>query len=376
MSDVKMILVGDTYVRRPDPDSAFASVLYLLEDADIGFCNLETVVADAKYLPQYDRSPSNLETVLETVLADAKHLPQYDRNPFPRTDESALAAYVKAGFNVMNQANNPTTYHGLEPLVRSLDVLDEAGIARAGAGRNLAEARKPAIIERKGTRVAFVCRTSVGTPDMGATVDTPGVAFYPVHTMYEPPPGRAYSNPGWPPIVHTIPDRAGHRAMLEEDIRKARQQADVVIVSWHWGLSPFQVHPGARAGDVEIMEYQKEMGHFAIDCGADMVVGHHPHELQPIEVYKGKPILYSLANFVHDLFTFREKTLMAILVRCLLRDGKIYRLSFLPGTLRGHGPPMFARPSESVEVVNRMREVSSPFGTRLEVGEEDVTVVL
>ena len=93
-------------------------------------------------------------------------------------------------------------------------------------------------------------------------------------------------------------------------------------------------------------------------------------------MYKGKPILYSLANFVHDLEGFREQSLMAILVRCLISDGKIKELSYVPGTIRGHGPPDFTRPSQSEEVVKRISEMSSPFGTRFEVGEEEVAVVL
>jgi poly-gamma-glutamate capsule biosynthesis protein CapA/YwtB (metallophosphatase superfamily) len=351
MADVKIVLVGDTNVGRSNPDSAFASVLHLLQDADVCFCNLETVVADAKYLHPYDRSSR------------------------PRTDEGSFEAYVRAGFNVMNQANNPNTYHGHEPLIRSFEVLDAAGIIHAGAGRNLAEARKPAIIERNSTKVAFVCRTSVGTPEMAATIDTPGVAYFPVHTLYEAPT-RVHSNPGLLPIVHTIPDHGVHRSALVEDIRAARERADFVIVSWHWGLSPFQVYPGAEAGEVEVMDYQKEMGHFAIDSGADMVIGHHSHQPQPIEVYKGRPILYSLANFVHDLPAFRERKLMAILVRCLLRDGKIHRLSYIPGMIHGNGPPDFTRPSQLPEVVKRMSEMSSPFGTRFEIGKEDVAVVL
>ena len=281
MGDVKMVLLGDTNVARPDPDSAFAPAMNLLKDADIRFCNLETVVADAQYLHPYDRS----------------HL--------PRTEEWMFESYVRAGFDVMNQANNPNTYHGHEPLMRSFQVLDAAGIIHSGAGPNLAEARKPGIIERNGTKIAFVSRTSVGTPGMEATVDTPGVAFYPVQTLYEPP-ARVHSNPGLLPIVHTVPDRGEHLSALEEDIRAAREQADVVIVSWHWGLSPYQIQPNA---------------------GADMVIGHHSHQPQPIEVYQGKPILYSLANFVHDLGGFRERTLMTMLVRCLIADGKIQRLS-------------------------------------------------
>jgi len=351
MADLKIVLVGDTNVGRSDPDSAFASVLHLLEDADVCFCNLETVVADAKYLSPYDHS---------------------DR---PRTDEESFKAYVRAGFDVMNQANNPNTYHGREPLIRSFEVLDEARIVHAGAGRNLAEARKPAVIERNGTKIAFVCRTSVGTPEMAATVDTPGVAYFPVHTLYEAPT-RVHSNPGLLPIVHTIPDHDVHRFALEEDIRAAREQADFVIVSWHWGLSPYQVYPGAEAGDVEVMEYQTEMAHFAIDTGADMVIGHHSHQPQPIEVYEGRPILYSLGNFVHDLPVFRRRKFMAILVRCLLRNGGIHRLSYIPGMIHGNGPPDFTRPAQLPEVVESMSEMCAPFRTQFEIGKEDVAVVL
>jgi poly-gamma-glutamate synthesis protein (capsule biosynthesis protein) len=346
-----MILVGDTNVGRPDPDSAFNPVLNWLQDADIRFCNLETVVADAKYVSQFDRSP------------------------LPRTDEWMFESYLKAGFNIMNQANNPNTYHGHEPLLRSLEVLDAAGVVHGGSGRNLAEARRPAIIERNGTKIAFVCRTSVGTPEMAATADTPGVARYPIHTIYEAP-ARVHSNPGLPPIVHTIPDAGEHRTALEEDIRTARAQADVVIVSWHWGLSPDQVHPHAGPGDVEVMQYQKEMGRFSIDAGADMVIGHHSHQPQPIEVYKGRPIFYSLANFVHDLAGFRERTFMAFMLRCQLRDGKIHRVSFVPGMIQGHGPPEFGRPNERPEVVKRMLDMSTPYGTQFQVGAEDVNIVL
>jgi poly-gamma-glutamate capsule biosynthesis protein CapA/YwtB (metallophosphatase superfamily) len=351
MSDIKMIMVGDTNVGRPNPDSAFESVKHLIQDADIAFCNLETVLADAKYL-----SP-------------------YDRVTLPRTDESVLDAYLKAGFNVMNQANNPNTYHGLDALVRAVEVLEEANVIHAGAGRNLEEARKPAIIEKNGTKVAFVCRTSVGTPDMGATIDTPGVAFHPIYTSYEPTT-RVHSNPGWWPIVHTTPDRGEYLTQLKEDIKKAREIADIVVMSWHWGLSPFQLYPGASAGDVEVMEYQKELAHFVVDCGVDLVIGHHSHEPQPIEVYKGKAIFYSLANFVHDLENFSEMQFNAIFTKCLIQNGKISQLSFIPGTIDGNGPPVFGKPSELPEVVSRMQEMSTPFGTGFKITEDEVIIEL
>ncbi len=345
MSDVTMVFVGDVYVQRPDPDSAFAPALHLLKDADIAFCNLETVIADAKYL-----SP-------------------HDRDPRPRTDEWILPAYLRAGFNVLNVANNPSMYHGLDPFLRSLDLLDQAGVVHGGGGRNLAEARTPALIERKGTKVAFVCRASVGAVDAGATPDRGGTATFRVTTAYEPRP-RLNEVPGSPPIIHTFPNPMDVAA-LEEDIHTARAQADVVIVSWHWGVSP------ATGGTGELVGYQMEMGRKAIDFGADLVVGHHPHVLQPIEVYKGKAIVYSLANYVHDLGSFSPgRMLTTMLLRCRIRDGAIRRVSFVPGRIDGHGPPAFMRPSEAEDVVGHMRDISAPFGTRFDVGEDEVDVVL
>ena len=344
MTDVQMVLVGDTYVQRPDPESAFRAVLPFTKAADIAFCNLETVIADKSYI-----SP-------------------HDRDPRPRTDEEILRYYLDAGFNVMNLANNPSMYHGVDPFLRCLDLLDEAGVVHGGGGRNLEEARRPALIERNGTRVAFVCRASVCAVDAPATADRGGIARFRVATAYEARP-RIHEVPGSPPLIHTIPN-AEDRASLEQDISVAREQADVVVVSWHWGISP------ATGGAGELVGYQTEMGRFAIDVGADLVVGHHPHVLQPIEVYKGKAILYCIGNYVHDLGSFGRRALMAMLVRCLIRDGKIQRLSFVPGMIDGHGPPAFLRPADRSDVVQHMANISAPFGTQFEVGEEDVSVVL
>lgn len=338
-----MVMIGDAYVQRPDPDSAFDPVRPFLANADIAFCNLETVVANRDYLDPDDRDTR------------------------PRTDESVLPAYLRAGFNVMNIANNPVMYHGLRAFLRSLDVLDAAGVIYAGGGRTLAEARRPAIIEKKSMRVAFVCRTAVGLVSAAATPERGGVARFRVSTAYEAP-ARIADVPGSPPLIHTIPDPQD-KAALEEDIRLAKKLADVVVVSWHWGVSPHS------RGIGDLASYQVEMGRASIDAGADLVVGHHSHVPQPIEVYKGKPIVYSLANYVHDMFE-GERKLSTILVRCLIRDGKIARLSFVPGLVDGGGPPRFFKPREAPRVVNHVVEISAPFGTRFEVGEDEVSIAL
>ena len=342
-SDVELVLVGDSYIQRPDPDSAFTHVSKYFRAADIAFCNLETVVADEKYLVAHNRRHG------------------------PRTDEWMFDAYLRAGFKVMNMANNPSMYQGLEGLLRTLDVLDKAGIAHSGAGRNLEEARRPAIVEAKGTKVAFVSRASVFAMTAPATAKRGGLAVVRVSTAYEPP-HRLPEMPGMPPIIHTYPDPEDVAAM-QEDVEKAKKQADVVVVSWHWGVSP------AGGGTGTLVGYQVEMGHAAVDAGADLVVGHHPHLIQPIEVYKGKVIFYGIANLVHDLHN-RWKNRQTIMARCRMRDRRIREVSFVPGRISAENQPRFMKPAEAQDVVQHTQDISSEFGTRFEVKGDEVAVVL
>jgi poly-gamma-glutamate capsule biosynthesis protein CapA/YwtB (metallophosphatase superfamily) len=280
-----------------------------------------------------------------------------------------LASYLKAGINVMNLANNPAMYHGPAVITRCLDVLDAAKVVHGGAGRNMLEARRPAIIERNGTRVAFVCRASVVAENAAATESRAGVAHFRIATAYETS-HRIRQWPGHAAIVHTIPN-SEDRDALREDIASARRLADIVVVSWHWGLSPI------AGGHGQLVDYQTEMGRYAIDAGADLVVGHHPHMLQPIEVYKGKVIAYSLANYVHDLPTFKPgRKFTTMLLHCAMRDGRIRRVSFVPGRIDGPGPPEFSRPADAKDVVEHMQATSAPFGTRFQTNVEDVSVVL
>ena len=345
MSDVRIAFIGDTYIQRPDPEGAFAPNMGVFDHPDIFFCNLETVVADAQYLPAYDPMAR-----------------------FPRTDEAILRYYLDAGINVLNIANNPGLYHGRGCYERMLDVLDEHGVLYGGGGRNLAEARKPRYIEKNGTRVAFVFRASVLPPEAAATPERAGMAAFKIHTAYEPV-ARLQEVPGSPPITRTFANK-NDQAALEEDITEARRNADVVILSWHWGLSP------ASGGTGQLAEYQTAMGRFAIDAGADLVFGHHPHVLQPIEVYLGKAIVYSIGNYIHDMDHFGVQKFDAMLLQCLIRDQRIAEVSFVPGRIDGHGPPSYGTPQEVSDVVERIRASSAQFGTKFEVGEKTVSVCL
>jgi len=340
---VEVALVGDVYVQRPDPDSTFDYARQYLKSADIVFGNLETVVADPEHLDGGGHGP--------------------------RTDEWMLDAYVRAGFNVLNLANNPGMYRGMKGLLRTIEVLDKAGIAHGGGGRDLEEARRAAVVERKGTKVAFVCRTSVCTVDAPATPKRGGLAVVKVATAYEAPSPLPKIVPGSPPIIHTVPDPEDVAAM-QEDVERARQQADVVIVSWHWGVSPYS------GGKGELVGYQTKMAYAAVDAGADLVVGHHPHLIQPIEVYKGKAIFYSLANFVHDGPSFWGKEQQTILARCKIRDGEVGEVSFVPGRINQQNQPVLLKPAEIPELVREIQKNSSSCGTSFDVGQEEVVIRL
>ena len=203
----------------------------------------------------------------------------------------------KAGFHMLALANNHTMDYGSEGMVQTLDNLDRVGIAHAGGGRNLEEARKPALLERDGVTLAMLSYSSVFVPGVfPAGEDKPGMATVTIHTSYEIPGNILYA-PGAPPRIITTPKRED-REKMEKEVRQAKSEADVVVVNWHWGLTRY-ANSHASGLPMEdslfyVLNYQEDMGRAAIDAGADLIIGHHPHRLQGIDIYKGKVICYSL----------------------------------------------------------------------------------
>lgn len=173
--------------------------------------------------------------------------------------EEAAKELKRQSFTVLSLANNHTFDRGRLGLVRTMEVLQREGIAWTGAGRTLKEAQQPAIIERNGLRVAFL----------------------------------AYSD--WNPETYlTLPDRPSialaDEVTIAADVMTAKAHSDAVVVSIHWGSERVS-KPTSR---------QRALARIAIDAGADVILGHHPHVRQPVEWYHGKPIFYSLGNFIFD----------------------------------------------------------------------------
>ena len=160
-----------------------------------------------------------------------------------------------ANVSLVNLANNHIADYGREGLEDTMHNLDSIGVRYVGVGKNINEARTPVVIEKKGKRIAFL--GYYGGGEYAATDTRSGFA-----------PRRA--------------------SIIVEDVRKVRQQADYVVVNFHWGVERAE-HPEPE---------QIALARRVVDAGADLIIGHHPHVLQGVELYKGKTIAYSLGNFV------------------------------------------------------------------------------
>jgi len=244
-------------------DYPFVHMRKFLQDSHIVFGNLEG--------PLTDRGEA---------VRDKKYV-------FRSPPEKVVPALQAAGFTVLSLANNHILDYGVEGLEQTMEVLKVAGIHPAGAGRDLAEARRPALVKGGGRTVAFLAYSLTLPESFYAEPDRPGTAF-------------------------------GHEHHVRADVAQARRQADLVIVSFHWG----------RELETTLRDYQPRLGHAAIDAGASVVFGHHPHILQGIERYKHGVILYSLGNFTFG--SYSKSVTRSAIAQLLFRGNRLRQLRMIP----------------------------------------------
>ncbi len=175
-----------------------------------------------------------------------------------RGSPAALPYMKEAGVDVVSQANNHVRDWGTDALMDSFAYLDAAGLARCGAGADWGQAHAAAYLMGNGLKVACLAYNDINWPGWQAGSGYPGVAD------------------------------AAEVGQMQADIVAAKANADLVIVSFHWGTERKYTPDGS----------QVYYGHAAVDAGADLVLGHHPHVVQGYEIYNGKLIAYSLGNFV------------------------------------------------------------------------------
>lgn len=215
----------------------------------------------AALLKQADIRVGNLECVVATT-GTADPAKPYSFRAHPRT-----LPVLKRHFDVVGLANNHSGDFGPAAFAEMLGRLDKARIAYFGGGHTLKEAHTPLIIERKGLRIALLGYDEFFPRSFEADVDKPGVAW-----------------------------SEDEQVRLDITTARSLHRADLVIPVMHWG---WEHEPLASAR-------QRQLARLMIDAGADAVVGGHPHVTQDIETYRGKPIIYSLGNFLFDSFTSED----------------------------------------------------------------------
>ncbi len=234
------------------------------------------------------------------------------------------AALKDAGFDIMSLANNHTMDQCREGLTDTIELLESCGIRALGAGATRSEAREPVFIEKKGKRVGFL-----GYSDF-------------------PPEGYIYDEYK-ADVARTDMDS------LVEEVRAAREDCDFLIVSFHWGKE-FDCYPGDR---------QIEMAHRAVESGADLIIGHHPHVLQGMEKYKGKLIFYSLGNFVFDRQIPKGTDESLIIDITFDRDG-FREARAIPVKIE-NCRPIVAKGQEGELILEKFKAYSGDYGAQINV---------
>lgn len=354
-----------------------------------------------------------------------------------------VALDLKAmGISIVSKANNHATDWGSEGLMATLDTLASTGIVQAGSGKGLTEARAPGYVETRHGTAALVSVASTFPPmsvagpvvqNSGVTLlSRPGINALHVRLVRRVSPedfaalrramgGSAYPIPGREDEVRVgdmlirKSEAPGMTWEMEEtdqtavlaSLREARAKSRFVLFTIHAhqtagdqddGPAPYQpevlhfANEAAAPNDPRPADFEPALFHAAIDAGADAVVRTGPHALNGIEIYKGKPIFYSLGSLFFpfgqrrtfttaagETFTIPDEDFETVVPVTTYKDGKVSEIRLYPVAIdAGPGPaagsPLPAPPDQARRILERVRALSKPFGTDVRI-ENGVGVI-
>lgn len=270
----------------------------------------------------YSRAFAKIHEYREADLAMVNLENAFTRSPKVGSRENsknkATSEYVKVltegGIDVVNLANDRIMDYEEPGLVDTIETLRLAGIHHVGAGQDLKEARRPQIIEVKGKRIAYL---GYYDAEIRAAKD-----------------GQAGIN-------------ARHNDRIAADIAVLRDKVDWIVVNYHWGVE-LSDYPG---------DWQIDLARFTIERGADLVVGHHPRVLQGAEIYKGRPIIYSLGNFIFGGNSASDYE--TAVLRVSLKQDKM-KVEFLPVVVQNYQPQVVGG-EKGEEILRHIGRLSSIF---------------
>jgi poly-gamma-glutamate capsule biosynthesis protein CapA/YwtB (metallophosphatase superfamily) len=278
----------------------------LLKKADITFADLETPLSDRVAPP--DEGMSFI------------------------TPKKAIEGLKLAGIDIVALANNHSTNYGTNPFLDTLQTLKDNNIKYVGGGANLAEAEKPEIIEKNGLKFAFLDYNSI-IGALIATDDSPGVAKFAIKPWTET-------------------DSQQDIQKIKTAVSNAKKQADIVVLQLHWGVE-YKADP---------IQSQINVAHAAVDSGADLIVGTHPHIVAGMENYDGVPIFYSLGNFIFDQ-EWSTETKQGTIAQTYFYDNKLVSAPLIPYQIEDYNQPHPATAAQSDQILSRIfgASLSSEF---------------
>jgi Bacterial capsule synthesis protein PGA_cap len=369
---LRLCAVGDVTAFHREPESGYAHVGPILAEMDV-------------VVGQNERHYTNRNDIFPIGGFTERTAPEHAR------------ALTLGHYDVLTFASNHLLDLGPDVLMETIGVLRSLGIAVVGAGANIEEARRPAFIERDGTRFGFLAYCSVLRPNYQAGPTSPGAAPMRAHTHYH----QRDWKPATAPEIVTFPFR-DDLAALEDDVRRVKADCDILTVSMHWGLN------GVTG---VVPAYEVDVAHAAIDAGADVIHGSGPHRLKGIEVYGGRPIFYSLGNFCFDQprwvldegrqrspehaghmdrqgWTYdpeyedwyavpaeNRKSLMAVMD---IVDGRLSRVNVRPVMINARAQPTLPRAHDPAfqEILDYLRAITAGqgFTTEFEVSGDEIVV--
>jgi len=322
---VYLSAVGDVYLNRSPPESAFYEVLNSFKERHLIFCNLE--------------APLTVKTS-----------PLLERLSPLRSSPDMIDGLIYAGFNIVSLANNHTMDYGSDALIETINCLESKKILYVGGGRDLKSALQPCIVKVGNSTIAFLAfESTIWSFGAEAKEWRPGISKINISALLPEPHVNK-------------PDLQ----ILKKSIRDAKEAADVVVLSMHWGVELSET----------LAVHQTALGHSAVDAGADLIIGHHPHILQGVEVYRKGIICHSLGNFVFDTDDpFPKETV--ILQVTLTKDG-VEEAYLTPCFINIQGQP--APVSYGSEKYNKtfknLRGLSKDLKTELFTDEKGIIIKL
>ncbi|HEY5627994.1 MAG TPA: CapA family protein, partial [Candidatus Limnocylindrales bacterium] len=250
-----------------------------------------------------DFAIANMEEVAVKNFTFHPHGTVFTGNP------AYLAGVRDAGFDWVSMGNNHVGDFGPAGVLQSMNYLTQYGLLHGGAGANTTAAHQPSIVTIHGVKVALLSYDTVA----------------PVYNATATKAGSARMTAAW----------------LKKDIKAARDAGAQVVIVWpHWGVE-YTAGPS---------QTQQTLAHAAIDAGADLVIGNHPHWAQAMEVYKGHPIWYALGNFTFDQ-TWSEPTMEGISLEFTFSGSRLVQVWLHPHLVIDWAQPNFMDPAGSGKVV-------------------------